>query len=400
MRRMEKLRIVVGGYIGLYPTGGATWDYIQYPLGLKLLGHDVYYIEDTGQYPIFQKEEEAWDDAFSCVEYLRSSMERCGMKDKWAYRDVASGKCFGMTEEKIIEICNSADLFINISYSTYPRDEYMKIPNRFLIDSDPMFTQMQYVLQENSGSGKSQMWTTRQMVENHSHLFSFGENIGSKDCRIPSLNLKWIPTRQPIVLNLWKNDSTANSFGFTSIMNWSGRKKLLFEDQEWGQKDVEFNKFKQIPGCVKDINFEVVINRPLNKESQFDLNEYESLGWKVLDPEATVGNASDYRNFIFNSTAEFGVAKETYVKSNSGWFSCRSACYLAAGRPVISQETTWSKYIPSGDGLFAFHDLASAADAIEAVKSNQMYHSKRALEVAIAYFDSSIVLTKMLEHLN
>ena len=105
---MEKLRIIVGGYIGLYPTGGATWDYVQYPLGLKILGHDVYYIEDTMQYPVFQKEGALWDDATYCITYLAEIMEKFGFKDKWAYRDIASGKSYGMTEQKILEICHSA----------------------------------------------------------------------------------------------------------------------------------------------------------------------------------------------------------------------------------------------------------------------------------------------------
>jgi hypothetical protein len=397
---MKKLRIIVGGYIGLYPTGGATWDYIQYPLGLKMLGHDVYYIEDTGHYPIFQKEKDAWDDASYCIGYLKEVMERFGMNDRWAYRDVASGKSFGMTQQKILELCASADVFINISCSTYSRDEYMRIPNRILIDTDPMFTQMQYLLQDIRVSGVPQLSTTKQMVESHTHLFTFGENIGSADCKIPTLDYQWITTRQPIVLDLWNNTITNPIMGFTSIMNWSGRKKLIFQDQEWGQKDVEFEKFKDIPHRLKDLNFEVVINRPLNKESQFSLIEFEKLGWKILDPQEFVNNLSDYRNFIFNSTAEFGVAKETYVKSNSGWFSCRSACYLAAGKPVITQETGWSKYIPSGNGLFAFTDIESAEDAIKKVNSDIKKQSIKAKEIAREYFDSGIVLTEMINKLN
>ena len=115
---MKKLRIVVGGYIGLYPTGGATWDYIQYPVGLALLGHDVYYLEDTAQYPSFQVEAKDWNDATACISYLKESMENFGFKDKWAYRDVASGNCYGMTLQKLLEICRTADVFINISLST------------------------------------------------------------------------------------------------------------------------------------------------------------------------------------------------------------------------------------------------------------------------------------------
>ena len=397
---MEKLRIIVGGYIGLYPTGGATWDYIQYPLGLKMMGHDVYYIEDTGQYPIFQKEEDAWNDASYCIGYLKDSMESFGMKDRWAYRDVASGKSFGMTEERINELCSSADVFINVSCSTYPRDEYMKIPHRILIDSDPMFTQMQYLLQENSGSGVSQSWTTKQLVEGHTHLFTFGENIGADDCKIPLLNNRWIPTRQPVVMDLWNKEANNPTFGFTSIMNWSERKKLIYDNEEWGQKDLEFEKFKRLPLRLQDVNFEIVINKPLNKESHFNIKEFEDLGWKILDPQDVVNNSSDYRKFIYNSMAEFGVAKETYVKSNSGWFSCRSACYLAAGKPVITQETQWSKYIPSGSGLFAFADIETAIEAINSVKSDIKQQSIKAREVAHQYFDSNIVLKKMLEQLN
>ena len=397
---MEKLRIIVGGYLGLYPTGGATWDYIQYPLGLKMLGHDVYYIEDTGQYPVFQKEKDAWDDASYCIGYLKDLMENFGMKDKWAYRDIASGKSYGMSEAKIIDLCKSADVFINISYSTYPRDEYMKIGTRILIDSDPMFTQMQYLLQENSGSGVSQTWTTKQMVQSHTHLFTFGENIGADDCKIPVLDNIWIPTRQPIVLDFWKQKNNIASMGFTSIMNWSGRSQLTFENEGWGQKDVEFEKFKEVPLRLQDVNFEIVINKPLNKESQFNIKEFENLGWKILDPQEFVNNFSDYRNFIFNSTAEFAVAKETYVKSNSGWFSCRSACYLAAGKPVITQETQWSKYIPSGNGLFAFTDVESAIEAIGKVKLDIKQQSIKAREIAHDYFDSNVVLNKMLEQLN
>lgn len=395
---MQKLRIIVGGYIGLYPTGGATWDYIQYPLGLKMLGHDVYYIEDTCQYPVFQANGNVWDDATACVQYLKEMMEIFGMKDQWAYRDVASGRSFGMTEKEINELCSTADIFINISCSTYPRDEYMKIPNRILIDSDPMFTQIQYMMEENGVADKN--WRTKIMIENHNYLFSFGENIGNPDCKIPVSNHEWKSTRQPVCLELWKNENNFNSRAFTTIMNWSGRQKLNYNNEEWGQKDIEFEKFKNIPLHFSDLDFEVVVNKPLNKESRFDPDSLEKLKWKILKPQDVVSDAESYKQFILKSGAEFSVAKETYVKSNSGWFSCRSACYLAAGRPVITEETGWSKYIPSGSGLLTFCSMSSAIDAIKEVKSNMKYHSKKAREIAFEYFDSSKVLSEMLGKLN
>lgn len=386
----------MGGYIGLYPTGGATWDYIQYPLGLKMLGHDVYYIEDTGQYPIFQKEKDAWDDASYCVSYLKNVMNDFGMKDRWAYRDVASGNCFGMSVNKINEICNSADLFINISCSTYMRDEYKMIPNRILIDSDPMFTQVQY---HNELNGEKKT-CVKELIESHNYLFSFGENIGKKDCLVPTFNLQWFNTRQPVCLDLWKNQEVIDRYGFTSIMNWSGRKKMLYENEEWGQKDVEFEKYITLPAQFPELKFEVVINPPLNEESNFDHDAITAQHWEVLTPAKTVANCEDYMRFIKTSLAEFSIAKETYVKSRSGWFSCRSACYLAAGRPVITQETGWSEYIPSGNGLLAFSDMDSALEAVRTVAADIKKHSRAAIAVANEYFDSNIVLKEMISKLN
>lgn len=396
---MKKLKIIVGGYIGLYPTGGATWDYIQYPVGLKMLGHDVYYVEDTRQYPLFQSDGKDWNDASGCIQYLKKMMEAFGLKDKWAYRDIASGQCYGMTKEKVIELCRSADVFINISCSTFLREEYLNIPKRVLIDSDPMFTQVQYE-SESGGDIPAEGPTTRHMLENHNFLFSFGENIGAEDCKIPLLGFKWHATRQPVCLNLWESKQKHAVDSFSSIMNWSGRKKMHFNNEEWGQKDIEFEKYKSVPSKMPGVKFKVVINKPLNKDSNFDSDGLETLGWSILAPDITIGNTEDYKSFIINSAAEFSVAKETYVKSKSGWFSGRSACYLAGGKPVITQETQWSKFIPAGNGLFAFTDVPSAVDAINEVNSRLAYHSRKAKEIAREYFDSAIVLTDMINKLN
>lgn len=396
---MDKLRIIVGGYIGLYPTGGATWDYLQYPLGLALLGHDVYYVEDTMQYPVFQQEGRAWDDATVCVDYLRQVMQTFNLQERWAYRDVASGRSFGLSEEKIRELCSTADVFINISCSTYLRDEYLKIQRRVLIDSDPMFTQMQYEL-ENMRRVEAANWSTKTMIENHTHLFSFGENINEACCKIPRLGFRWHTTRQPVCLDLWRHPQTNSGRSFTSVMNWAGRKKLTYKAEEWGQKDVEFEKIKTLPCCLPDTDFVMVINKPLTKESSFNAEELIQLGWKLFDPQVKVGDVHSYKNFIQHSTAEFSVAKETYVKSNSGWFSCRCACYLAAGKPVVTQDTGWSRLIPSGEGLFSFDNAETAIEAIKSVQSNITYHSAKATEIAAAYFDSKQVLTHLLEQIN
>ena len=393
---MEKLRIIVGGFLGIFPAGGVTWDYIQYPLGLSLLGHDVYYIEDTRLFPVYQKPGSNWDDCSSCVEHLQSVMKWFNMNKRWAYRDEASGKCFGLSGATVGEICRTADVFINISCSTFIREEYMRIPIRILIDSDPMFTQIQYVSQQMFTPGIPGM---RQLIHDHNFLFSFGENIGSDDCLIPEGGLKWYTTRQPVCLDHWKTTPHAQNEGivFTTLMNWAAGKKLFYNNQEWGQKDVEFNKIMQLPHRLKDIQFAMVVNKTGGTDNTMQKEEIEKNGWNILKPEETASDWLSYQRFIETSSGEFSVAKETYVKARTGWFSCRSACYLASGRPVITQDTGWSGFIPTGNGLFAFQNMDEAIDAFQRLLKDPGNQAKGAREIAEEYFDSKKILGSLLQ---
>jgi hypothetical protein len=235
------------------------------------------------------------------------------------------------------------------------------------------------------------------LVQSHNYHFTFGENMGKEDCRIPTFNINWIPTRQPVCLPLWANKTRLPRKNVMStVMNWSVSAPLLYDNTTWGQKNSEVEKFMKLPSGFEKLDFELMVaNLPAEKKL-----EMQNSGWKILDPLTDVTNSDDYQDFILSSAAEFSVAKETYVKSNSGWFSCRSACYLAAGRPVITQETGWSKYIPSGAGLFAFSDMNSAVEALGQLLSNFEKHSRSAQEISVEYFDSNKVLTELIERLN
>ena len=216
---MKKLRILVGGYIGSYCTSGVTWDYIQYPLGLHLLGHDVYYIEDTLGYACHYDPDYKWDDPTPVVNYLEKTMNFFGLKDKWIYRDAISRKSFGIAESRFTEICANADVFINVSGSTYLRDEYLKIPSRVLIDSDPMFTQI-----PNSANKDMDFEGMGKLFSNYNNLFSFGENINGADCKIPTHGYNWKTTRQPVCLDYWiHNDENYSRKSFSTIMNLAAR---------------------------------------------------------------------------------------------------------------------------------------------------------------------------------
>jgi hypothetical protein len=392
----DRPRIIVGGFIGLLDAGGVTWDYIQYPLGLAALGCDVYYFEDTGLWPVYQENS---NDTASCTENVKrlaAIMDDFGLGERWAYRDAVSGDTFGPCSRTISQVCRGADVFVNISCSTVMRDEYASIPKRALIDSDPMFTQIQYATEVALTAGESHM---RELVHAHTHHFTFGENIGAPDCRIPACGINWHPTRQPICLNLWPESPLPQVEGaaFTTVMNWSAAPPLEYEGETWGQKNTEFTHLLPLPERLPDIPLAVVVGQTGGKP--FPVQAARDHGWHVFDPRERAPDWRSYRRFIEESSGEFSVAKETYVKGRTGWFSCRSACYLAAGRPVVAQDTGWSRYIPSGDGLVAFDGLTGATEALRRINTDLPLHARAARRIAEQHFDSDVVLGDLLRHL-
>jgi len=392
----ERLRIVVGGYLGLLPAAGVTWDYVQYPAGFADLGHDVFYVEDTRLWPIYQPAGSDWGDCSATVSHLAAVMEAFGLAGRWAYRDEASGRCFGMPEERLREVCRSADLFVNVSCSTFLRDEYRAIPARALIDTDPMFTQVQFLSRQMFTPGSPGL---RELVEAHTHHFTFGESVGRPECLIPDCGIGWRPTRQPIRLDLWPASEPPTGAAWSTLMNWTAAKPLEHAGTTWGQKDVEFRRFFALPSAVPEISLAVAVGQTGGAGEPFPAAEARAAGWSVLDPEAVAPDCGGYRDFIAGSRGELSVAKETYVKARTGWFSCRSACYLAAGRPVVTQDTGWSAHLPTGRGLFAFDTLEEAAGALRRVEADPAAHSRAARELAEEHFDSRRVLGRMLEEL-
>jgi len=386
-RSTEQLRIVVGGFLGLLPAAGVAWDYAQYPAGFAAMGHDVYYIEDTRLWPIYQGANTSGDSRAN-VAHLADVMLAFGLAERWAYRDEVSGTCFGLSETRVLEICRSADLFVNVSCASVLRDEYKGVPARVLIDTDPMFTQIQYVAQEGFTAGAAGI---RDLVAGHTHCFTFGESIGLPECRIPDCGITWRPTRQPVCLPRWVSSApTTPGAPFTTVMNWAAGRTLQYDGQRWGQKDVELLRLIDLPAAVPELQLSLVIGQTTG--TPFPAEDLRRKGWRLLDPAVTIPNWWAYKTFITNSCGEFSVAKETYVKARTGWFSCRSACYLAAGRPVVAQDTGWSRHIPAGPGLLAFTTPADAAAALAEVAMAPAAHSAGARAIAEEYFAAERVL--------
>jgi hypothetical protein len=392
---VERLRIIVGGFLGLLPAGGVAWDYVQYPAGFAALGHDVYYVEDTRLWPIYQSPDGGGADCSPNVAHLAAVMSAFGLDGRWAYRDEASGACFGLTEGGWREVCRTADVFLNLSCSTPLREEYRTIPARALVDTDPMFTQIQYVSQDGFTPGAPAM---RELVAGHTHHFTFGENVGAADCSVPECGVTWQPTRQPVCLDRWRPASPASADApFTTVMNWASGKPLCVNGETWGQKDVEFGRILRLPREVPEVLLAVAVGR--TGGGPVPAEEITGAGWRVLDPNVCCPDWASYRDFIGRSRGEFSVAKETYVKARTGWFSCRSACYLAAGRPVVTQETGWSRFLPTGRGLFAFDGLGDAAEALRAAARDPVGQGRAARAIAEEFFDSRRVLNDLLTRL-
>lgn len=379
---MSKLRIIVTGLIGQYPLGGVTWDYIQYVTGLKLLGHDVFYFEDTGQWPFNPEEGGTAKGCDFNVEYLNRVMKQFGLEDRWAYHFPWQSQWFGLSDKRRNEVISSADILINVSGTLARPEEYRKVPIMLYIDSDPVFTQVKLA--------KGQVDFQR-MIALHDAHFTFGEALSAL---VPKTGLQWIPTRQPIVLSEWQPQATPGP-SFTTVMNWTSYKPLTFAGETYAQKDVEFEKFIDLPSRVPATSLEIAVNT--GKTRRTPRARLSRKGWRVVHPDDVCPDLESYRSYIRSSRGEWSVAKNGYVCGESGWFSCRSACYLAAGRPVVVQDTGFSRVLPTGEGIVPFTTLDQAVEGIRDVEQRYDMHRKAAREIAEEYFDSSAVLARMLD---
>jgi hypothetical protein len=375
------LRIIVSGLIAQYPLGGVTWDYFQYVLGLARLGHDVYYLEDTGQWPYNPCEGGVSKGCEYNVKYLATLMARFGLAEKWAYRFPWQSQWFGLSEAKRTDVMRSADLLINVSGVLEQPEHYRQVRRLAYIDSDPVFTQVKLA--------RGQM-DFRKLIDVHDVHFSFGEHLSTA---VPDTGHRWRPTRQPVVLSEW-HPATPYRETFTTVMNWTSYNPVVYGGQTYGQKDVEFLHFLDLPSLVTPTRLEIAVNEGKTRRTPHVLLAHK--GWHVVDPEVVCPDLDSYRQYIESSQAEWSVAKNGYVVGQPGWFSCRSACYLAAGRPVVVQNTGFGAVLPVGEGLLPFTTAEEAMAAIQAVKADYARHARAARAIAEAYFDSDIVLTRLI----
>jgi hypothetical protein len=368
------MKILFAGIIARYPFGGVTWCSLMYLLGLRALGHEVFYIEDTGEVvydPVLNTR--SLDPAYG-TQYIHDSLAPYDLGSRWAFVNY-DGTYHGQAAADVRRYCQDADLFINLSGgSWFWRDEYARIPRKVFIDSDPAFTQL--------AIAKAEPWYVK-FFQQFDHLFTFGANIGTPASPVPVGDFTWHKTWQPVTLEHWPTGLPWRD-RFTTVMTW----QIESFTDVGGNKDQEFVKYIHLPARTRQ-PFELAINGP-----QTLLRDH---GWGTVPAMAASRSLDDYRAFVQQSKAEFGVAKHTYVQTRSGWFSDRTECYLASGRPAVVQDTGWSAHLPSGEGLLAFSTPEEALAAIDAVNADYDRHSARARDIAAAHFDANVVLPRLLE---
>ncbi|MFH1067692.1 MAG: glycosyltransferase family 1 protein [bacterium] len=379
------MRIVATGLVGQYPFGGVVWDYLQYLLGFRALGHDVYYLEDSGSWPYDPINKTISADCSYNVRFLGQIMEEFGLGDKWIYRNAADNKFHGAGEKLARELLKDGDLLLNVSTASWLRDYDMGIKHQMFIDGDPMFTQIGLL------DAKQSDYAAR--LRAHDSHFTFGLKVGDADCKAPDTGIRWKKTVQPIALEYWPFEKDESNGHFTTVMNWASYKPTEWQGAIYGQKDLEFQKFMDLPQHTPQ-SFLVAMGQGVGSKRPTELLKQK--GWQIVEPDEEIPDHRTYREFLRKSKAEWSVAKHGYVAGNTGWFSCRSACYLALGRPVLVQDTGWTEKLPHGEGLLAFRTMDDCVSGIESINRDYEKHRRAARAFAEKYLDAKIVCHDLL----
>lgn len=386
------LRIVVAGMVGAYPVGGVAWDYLQYVIGLARLGHDVFYHEDTWIWPYHPLENTRTAEGGYSAGFIGRFFERYApeLKDRWHYRHLHE-ESYGMACSAFDEVARTADLFINVSGACMIPDALGPQCVKVFLDTDPGYNQI--MLSERcEWSENVERWCVG--VAAHDRFFTYAENIHSPDCLVPRLDFDWHTTRMPVVTDLWVPTPVVDdaSTSWTTVMSWNEfGGALVHGGVEYESKGREFEKLIDLPSQTR-ARLRIAVGGADAPRERLEQN-----GWEVVDGPGATSTPEDYCRFIEGSRGEISAAKHVYVAMRTGWFSCRSACYLAAGRPTVVQNTGFPEQLPVGEGILAFDSVEQAAAALAHVDSDPVRHARAAREIAVEHFGAAVVLGRLVE---
>jgi hypothetical protein len=382
--RPTRGRIIVFGILFWYPLAGVTYQFLHYLIALRRLGFDPYYIEDSGRWIYDPALNDLSPDAAPNIEAVAPVLEAHGFGNRWAFRgSYPEGRCYGMTDAQILRLYREADACLNVTGAQEIREEHMQCRRRIYVESDPFASQVQVA------NGHQPTIAALQAHDTH---FTFGENIGNPDCTIPVERFRWKPTRQPVVMDLWDHTCPAANAPYTTITTWHNKGKDIEYQGErfYWTKDREFERFLDLPRR-RSGPFEMAVGVPDDVRQRLTENR-----WRLRSSIDLSASVTSYREYIQCSRGEFTVARDQYVRPRTGWFSDRSACYLAAGRPVITEDTGFGKFVPTGRGLFAFTTMDDVLAAIDAIESDYDGHCRAAREIAETYFGAERVVESLM----
>ena len=368
---MSKGRIILSGAVANKAgQGGEAWVRLNWMLGLRQLGFDVHFIEQLQP-----------GAPATAVDFFRETMERHGLAESATLLGEDGAVC-GPPLARVIEFASDADALVNISGHLAHGDIFERVRRRVYVDIDPGFTQIWHAQGAKLG------------LENHDAHFTIGENIGAPECVIPTCGFVWKKVRPLVVLDAWPVVRGAKFDRFTTVANWRGSYgPVEFEGRTFGLKVHEFRKCIALPRET-GLPFEIALG--IHPGDHADLAALRDAGWRITDPALAGGSADAFANFVRGSGAEFSVAQGVYVHTHSGWFSDRTAVYLASGRPALVQDTGFSRTLPSVKGLVAFSTPAEAAHAAREIAGDYAAHCRAAREIAEEFFDSRKVLGKFI----
>ena len=386
---MKSRSLVVVGTLASDPYAGMAWMHMQIAAGLQRLGHDAYYFETTSAWPYDPIRRTTVNDSEYALPYLERTAESFGLGGRWAYRRSYSDKAwFGPSRAKAEELLAHADAILNVAGATRFAEEGLKIGRLVYFGTDPGHHEIAFA------SGQEGL---RTLIEEHDDFVTYGENIGNADCPLPPLPRLRTRTRQPVLLDHWQDGGPLKE-EFTTVGNWrqNGRDiEFASQTYRWS-KHYEFLKFVDLPQRTHQ---SIELATGLANLSPKERNLLQSKGWRLRDAHPFTTDPWRYRDYVRSSRGEFTVAKDLHIRLRSGWFSERSACYLAAGRPVVTQDTGFGKVLPTGEGLFAFNTIDEILAAFEAINSDYGKHSRAARAIAEEYFKAETVLARLIEDL-
>lgn len=373
-------RIIVGSYMIRYPLGGMLSWSLQWLVGLRRLGHDVFFVEKAN-YPRACYDPETrlnTDDPSRGIAVVDALFRRFDFEHRWCFVDYA-GNYYGCSQQGIRRRFRDADLFLDIGTHGSWMDEAAASGLRVLVDGEPGYNQMKMELRAERGVSDPR----------YDRYYSNGANVGTAASSSPTADKSWRAVFNPVVVDLFTCPPGLPDNPFTTVMNWQSHDPLIYREVVYGQKDVEFEKFLELPTRTR-ATVEVAV------AGEVPVDSLRQTGWRVSSAQEVTSTFDSYRDYIARSAGEFAVCKEAYVATNSGWFSDRSAAYLASGRPVVMQETGFSAHLPCGEGLFAPRTVDEAASALDDILAAYRLHAKRAREIAQEYLAAETVLARLL----